>query len=291
MTLTSPAVATRQVVADTLTPVAAALRLRERLAFLLESVEGGVRYGRYSILGVRGRTLSYDRSEALVHGPDGENRFATPDPLEALRAVLPDAPLSQRDLPFPLASGVGYLAYEVAARWERLPLPDADPVGMPEAFFHLPEAVIVFDHLAQVARISAMDGPGVEERLDRVAELLGAPVAGELPGGEEPASRERKESSAATSGETPSTLSASRQPSFVRPPATKAWTSVATGQSTLLPTSPPRGTVVEAVTVSVTVGWPDQVLLSVHGPVARRSWYVLGPTLSSAAEVNLTVAE
>ena len=43
--------------ADTLTPVAAALRLRDRLAFILESVEGGARYGRYSFVGVRGRTL------------------------------------------------------------------------------------------------------------------------------------------------------------------------------------------------------------------------------------------
>jgi anthranilate synthase component I len=182
MTLTSPAVATRQIVADTLTPVAAALRLGNRLAFLLESVEGGVRYGRYSILGVKGRALIYDRGEALVASPDGETGFAAPDPLEALRAVLPEPPRSQPEMPFPLASGVGYLAYEVAARWERLPVPEADPFGMPEAFFHLPEAVIVFDHLAQVARISAMDGTGVGERLDLVAELLGRPVSGELPG-------------------------------------------------------------------------------------------------------------
>jgi hypothetical protein len=39
---------------DTLTPVAAALRLRDRLAFILRSVEGGARYGRYSHVGVAG---------------------------------------------------------------------------------------------------------------------------------------------------------------------------------------------------------------------------------------------
>jgi FtsP/CotA-like multicopper oxidase with cupredoxin domain len=102
MTLTSPAVATREVVADTLTPVAAALRLRERFAFLLESVEGGVRYGRYSILGVTGRRLAYDGGIAVVSGSDGEDRFEAPDPLEALRTILPQPPESQRDLPFPL---------------------------------------------------------------------------------------------------------------------------------------------------------------------------------------------
>ncbi len=50
--------------ADTLTPVAAALRLKDRLAFILESVEGGARYGRYSFVGVRGRTLVVDQGEA-----------------------------------------------------------------------------------------------------------------------------------------------------------------------------------------------------------------------------------
>jgi hypothetical protein len=52
--------------ADTLTPVTAALRLKDRLAFILESVEGGARYGRYSFVGVRGRTLIVDQGEAVV---------------------------------------------------------------------------------------------------------------------------------------------------------------------------------------------------------------------------------
>ena len=46
-----------ELAADTLTPVAAALRLGPRCAFLLESVEEGARYGRYSLVGVHGRTL------------------------------------------------------------------------------------------------------------------------------------------------------------------------------------------------------------------------------------------
>ena len=57
--------------ADTLTPVAAALRLGHRLAFILESVEGGARYGRYSMVGVRGRTLTVDGSMAVVRAADG----------------------------------------------------------------------------------------------------------------------------------------------------------------------------------------------------------------------------
>ncbi|MBI2684665.1 MAG: hypothetical protein HYX33_04655, partial [Actinobacteria bacterium] len=78
--------------ADSLTPVAAALRLGPACAFLLESVEGGARYGRYSFLGVRGRTLLVRGTRAELRSPQGTTAFETKDPLEALRDVLPDAP-------------------------------------------------------------------------------------------------------------------------------------------------------------------------------------------------------
>lgn len=168
--------------ADTLTPVAAALRLGDRLAFILESVEGGARYGRYSMVGVRGRTLTVDASTAVIRAADGREveRFAADDPLEALRSVLPAIP-SDPGLPFPLSAGVGYLAYEAAARWERLPVPGADPVGLPEACFHLPEVVIIFDHLAQSATLATIDEGEADDRLAAAAALLARPVEAERP--------------------------------------------------------------------------------------------------------------
>ncbi len=178
---TTPGIVSLELAADTLTPVAAALRLGERCAFLLESVEGGVRYGRHSILGMRGRTLVVKGDRATLHGPDGEHRFTARDPLEALRAVLPAAPSAREDLPFPLASGVGYLAYEAAARWERVPTPASDPLDMPDAVLHLPEAVIVFDHLAQVARLATLETDDAGQRLQSLADQLGRPSPDEAP--------------------------------------------------------------------------------------------------------------
>ena len=180
--LTNPAqIHSLELAADTLTPVAAALRLGQRCAFLLESVEEGVRYGRYSIVGVHGRTLAVRGDLAILTSPDGAEEFASADPLEALRRVLPaDAPLAS-DPAFPLASGVGYLAYETAARWERVPVPQPDPLGLPDAVFHLPSSVIVFDHLSQVARLATLDGEGASDRLDEVARALDSPVAAESP--------------------------------------------------------------------------------------------------------------
>jgi len=183
--------------ADTISPVAAALRLRDRLAFILESVEGGARYGRFSMVGVRGRMLSVEGDTATLrdHAYAELDRFPTDDPLEALRRVLPESP-AHGPLPVSLASGVGYLAYEAAARWERLPLPDADPIGMPEALFHLPEVLILFDHLAQTATLTTVEGPGADERLADTSDRLARPSPDEGPM-RMPASRTRHQPPAA----------------------------------------------------------------------------------------------
>ena len=103
------------------------------------------------------------------------------DPLEVLRAALPEVEPMAGDPAFPLASGVGYLAYEATARWERVPVPEADPLAMPNAVFHLPSSVIVFDHLAQVARVATLDGIGARDRLADVVRTLQTPAEGEVP--------------------------------------------------------------------------------------------------------------
>ena len=170
-----------ELAADTLTPVAAALRLGSRCAFLLESVEEGARYGRYSLVGVHGRTLEVRGERAVLFDGSSAEEFTTGDPLEALRRVLPHRAPAPGDPAFTLSSGVGYLAYETVARWERVPVPDPDPLGLPDAVFHLPSAVIVFDHLEQVARVSTLRDAGADERLHSVARALGSAVPTERP--------------------------------------------------------------------------------------------------------------
>jgi anthranilate synthase component 1 len=137
-------------------------------------------------VGVRGEFLSVTGTQATLHDATGVEirRFEAPDPLEALRQVLPQ-PVADARLPVPLAAGIGYLAYEAAARWERLPVPDANPVGLPEAIFHVPAAMIVFDHLEQVARVAMLARPEengrAQARLAEVADLLAIPDSRERP--------------------------------------------------------------------------------------------------------------
>jgi anthranilate synthase component 1 len=170
-----------ELAADTLTPVAAALRLGPRCAFLLESAEEGARYGRYSVVGVHGRTLEVRGDRAILFGGGAAEEFTTADPLEALRSILPHRSPAVGDPAFTLSSGVGYLAYETVARWERVPVPEADPLGLPDAVFHLPSAVIVFDHLEQVARLTTLRDAGADARLADVASALGSPAPTERP--------------------------------------------------------------------------------------------------------------
>ena len=106
----------------------------------------------------------------------------TDDPLEVLRAALPDVEPMAGDPAFPLASGVGYLAYEAAARWERVPVPAADPLA--HAGRGLPPAVVgdrVRPPRAGGARGDPATGRGREERLAEVAPTLSTPADGEVP--------------------------------------------------------------------------------------------------------------
>lgn len=170
-----------ELAADTLSPVAAALRLGPRCAFLLESVEEGARYGRYSLVGVHGRTLVVRDGHAALSDGEATDEYEAADPLEALRRVLPHRSPAVGDPAFTLSSGVGYLAYEAAARWERVPVPTPDPLGLPEAVFHLPSSVIVFDHLEQVARVSTLRDGGADGRISSVVAALGSPAEAERP--------------------------------------------------------------------------------------------------------------
>ena len=151
-----PALLWRRTVADTETPVAAALKLIEpgRGDFLLESVEGGSTRGRYSLIGLEpdlvfrahGNRAEINRrwaSDRTAFEPIG-----TPT-LEALRTLVAECRADiPEGLPGALACLVGYFGYETVGLVETLPQPDTDPLGLPDMMFVRPSVVLVFDRLA-----------------------------------------------------------------------------------------------------------------------------------------------
>ncbi len=191
-----PALVWRRQVADTETPVAAALKLIEpgRGDFLLESVEGGATRGRHSLIGLAPDLLfraAGHRAEINRHWSTDREAFepcALPT-LDALRALVAECRSDvPAELPRALASLVGYFGYETVGLVETLPQPDSDPLGLPDMIFVRPSVVLVFDRLADALFLVAPAWPDpamdpdtivarAEERLDAVAaKLMTTPV-------------------------------------------------------------------------------------------------------------------
>ena len=138
-----------ELLADCDTPVSAFLRLEEEGAFLLESVEGGERLARYSFLAAGPlATIALEDGTATITGPAGARTESYTDPLAVIEGSvsrLRVAPLEGLDVPFS-GGAVGFLAYEAATRFERVPVAAHDRLGIPHGWFAVVDTVIVFDH-------------------------------------------------------------------------------------------------------------------------------------------------
>ena len=173
--------------ADLETPIGAFLRLDDGTtpAYLLESVEGGERLGRYSFLGVGPRRLlevragraSVQERPVTVDRYDPELPVKTgdgPDPLATLRSFVGRRRVQPTEgMPRFTGGAVGALAYDAVSIFEpTVPMPDADPVGTPTAAFIETDLVLVFDHLTHtLSAIASLhtDAPDLEGRY-RIAE-------------------------------------------------------------------------------------------------------------------------
>ncbi len=133
----------REVVADLETPVSAFLKInRGGYSFLLESVEGGQRLARYSFIG----TEPYK-----VVSTSGEDKM---NPLPLISEEINKYKVVQvGDLPRFCGGAVGYLAYEIVNRFEELPSPVADPLGLPESLFMFVDTLLVFDHVTHKIKV------------------------------------------------------------------------------------------------------------------------------------------
>ncbi|HVA91221.1 MAG TPA: anthranilate synthase component I [Chloroflexota bacterium] len=174
----------RELLADLDTPVSAFLKVvGASPGFLLESVENGERSARYSFLGMGNRArLEYQDGVARLTGPGTEAReWVCADPLQALAEFLGPSTLRKDGLPPFCGGAVGYLGFEVAGCFERLPRnPPAEP-RIPDAVFLLADPVLVFDHVLRMVKVISTISPdepgGVDasyrEAVARIDEVVG----------------------------------------------------------------------------------------------------------------------
>jgi anthranilate synthase component 1 len=164
------------------TPVSAYMKLAAfRPCFLLESVEGGERLGRYSFVGF-GDSLEVKLDAAGLQV--GATLHARPgnaaDLLNQLRAALAAAPRPEPEISgVPLAGGlVGFAAYDVVRFFEHLPKRVATADGVPALHYVAPRSLLVFDHLTR--SIALLHAGSAAERAALRREIIQA-LRGGLP--------------------------------------------------------------------------------------------------------------
>jgi anthranilate synthase component 1 len=172
--------------ADLDTPLSAYLRLRPGpYAFLLESVEGGEKWARYSFLGGDPLVVLSAKNGRITRRRGGRTeRLPDGDPLEALRALLKEVqPVAVPGLPRFQGGAVGFLGYDMVGHMERLPRVAEDDLDLPDSVFMLTETLLVFDNLRHRllvianARIDKRDPAALDAAYDRAALKIGMTVA------------------------------------------------------------------------------------------------------------------
>ncbi len=170
---------------DCETPVSAYLKLRgEGPSFLLESAEQGQRFGRWSFLGVRPRTVIRLDQGRLTVG--GEEREAT-DPYGAVQSEVDRFTVAPLEGLPPFAGGaVGLFGYDLVRHAEpSVGAGNPDVLGMPDMALMVSDVLVAFDHLRHELTILA--NVFVEDDVERaygdaadaiaaVRERLAAPV-------------------------------------------------------------------------------------------------------------------
>ncbi len=157
----------REVLADMETPVSVLAKLRARpYVFLLESVEGGEKWGRYSFIGADPRAVFRVAGEnVIIRENDPENGRGSGqtriiphggDPLRHLRELLngcKPAPVS--GLPRFYGGAVGYLGYDMVRYFEKLPAGTRDELKAPDAVFLITDTFMIFDNVRHTIKVAA----------------------------------------------------------------------------------------------------------------------------------------
>jgi len=149
----------REVLADFETPVSAFAKIDQGpCAYLLESVEGGEKWGRYSFLGSGSPILIQGSDRELVLSGRSRHRkiLLQDDVLGGLRAIMAEyRPVQVPGLPRFCGGAVGYLSYDIVRQFERLPSIQKDLLKLPEVSFLLTDTLLIFDNVAQTIKVVA----------------------------------------------------------------------------------------------------------------------------------------
>jgi anthranilate synthase component I len=171
----------REVLADLDTPLSAYIKLADNApySYLLESVQGGEKWGRYSIIGlparevlrVNGYEVSLERDGVVIE------RETVADPLAWIEDFQARYHMAERDdLPRFTGGLVGYFGFDtiryIEPRLARGAEGKPDPIGTPDILLMVSEEVVVFDNLSGKLSFIVHVDPAQADALERAERRL-----------------------------------------------------------------------------------------------------------------------
>ena len=178
-----------EILADMETPLSVFKKLGNKpFSYLFESVEGGEKWARYSLIGLPSSTVIKVYKNEIQIYEDGQivEEVTSQDPLKFIEEYQENINVKLNDeLPAFTGGLVGYLGYDciryIEPKLSSSNLPD--PLGTPDALFMLSEEVAVFDNLNNKLHLivlskseSEKDISGAEERLRDLSDKLNHPL-------------------------------------------------------------------------------------------------------------------
>ena len=149
----------REILADVETPVSVIMKLQKKdYIYLLESVEGGEKWGRYSFLGTDAGVVFKVHGDKVIIEEKG--RITTQEhngsPLNYLRELINRyKPVSISGLPRFYGGAVGFLGYEMVRYFEKLPSSPPDDLNLDEAVFVISDSLMIFDNVRHTIKVVA----------------------------------------------------------------------------------------------------------------------------------------
>ena len=146
----------QEILADFETPVSAFTKIDTgNYAYLLESAERGEGLGRYSFLGSNPSLIFKSKGKRVEIIKDGKKEVRkVSDPLIALKKLMAQYKFVKvKGLPRFVGGMVGYLSYDMARVFERLPDENPDDLNLPDAIFLLTDTILIFDHLEHKIKV------------------------------------------------------------------------------------------------------------------------------------------
>ena len=146
----------REIMADMDTPVSAFRKLDDgRFSYLLESIEGGEKWGRYSFLGSTPSVIIRSKGNLVETISDGNTvQQETSDPLACIKDLLAQfTPVEVDGLPRFFGGAVGYLGYDMVRHFESLSTEKPALLDAFDSYFLITDTIVIFDTMRQKIKV------------------------------------------------------------------------------------------------------------------------------------------